>query len=87
MNKAPGSKLAPWPIITGPLGPSILMGFVQAQTPLGWRLNLFRNSASVTTVPHPEEPTARMNGRGRLVVLGTGLVRASREIEATVGLG
>jgi hypothetical protein len=36
INEAPGSKLALGMII-GPLGPSILIGFMLAQTPLGWR--------------------------------------------------
>ena len=31
MNRAPGLKLVPSSIMSGPLGPLILMGFVQAQ--------------------------------------------------------
>src|SRR3990170_1516917 len=42
MNKAPGLKLSPCPINTGPFGPSILIGFVQAQAPVGSRWNLWR---------------------------------------------
>lgn len=33
MNRAPGQKLVPSSIMTGPLGPLTLMGFVQAHAP------------------------------------------------------
>src|SRR5213593_1546485 len=35
INRAPGPKLVPSSIMTGPLGPLILMGFVQDHSPFG----------------------------------------------------